>query len=145
MRVAFLVYGALYVVIEIVGHQLEQVSWPEVTALDVATALTNAFLTVAVLVAVLVAADVLGHRWRRHLAAVRLEEARLAAQEWVAAEPLTVQSWRPAARPPRAPGPPPPPPAGPAPPPPPPSRPATPTPARPGPRTCRATAPAASS
>jgi hypothetical protein len=96
MRVAFLVYGALYVVIEIVGHQLEQVSWPEVTALDVATAFTNAFLTVAVLVAVLVAADVLGHRWRRHLAAVRLEEARLAAQEWVAAEPLTVQSWRPA-------------------------------------------------
>jgi hypothetical protein len=95
MRVAFSVYGALYVVIEIVGHQLEQVSWPEITALDVATALTNAFLTVAVLVAVLVAVDVLGHRWRRHLAAVRLEEARLAAQEWVAAEPLTVQSWRP--------------------------------------------------
>src|SRR3954468_8120536 len=91
MRVAFLVYGVLYVVIEIVGYQLEQVSWPEITALDVATALTNAFLTVAVLVAVLVAADVLGHRWRRHLAAVRLEEARLAAQEWVAAEPLTVQ------------------------------------------------------
>ncbi len=100
MRVAFSVYGVLYVVIEIVGYQLEQVSWPEITALDVATALTNAFLTVAVLVAVLVAADVLGHRWRRHLAAVRLEEARLtearlAAQEWTDPEPITVQSWRP--------------------------------------------------
>ena len=56
MRVAFSVYGALYVVIEIVGYQLEQVSWPEITALDVATAVTNAFLTVAVLVAVLVTA-----------------------------------------------------------------------------------------
>jgi len=95
MRVAFSVYGVLYVVIEIVGYQLEQVSWPEITALDVATALTNAFLTVAVLVAVLVTADVLGHRWRRHLAAVRLEEARLAAQEWTDPEPITVQSWRP--------------------------------------------------
>jgi len=95
MRVAFLVYGVLYVVIEIVGYQLEQVSWPEITALDVATAVTNAFLTVAVLVAALVAIDVLGHRWRRHLAAVRLEEARLAAAEWADAEPITVQSWRP--------------------------------------------------
>ncbi len=95
MRVAFLVYGVFYVVIEIVGYQLEQVTWQEVTALDVATALTNAFLTVAVLVAVLVGIDVLGHRWRRHLAAVRLEEARLAAQEWTDPEPITVRSWRP--------------------------------------------------
>jgi hypothetical protein len=95
MRVAFLLYGALYVVIEIVGHQLEQVSWPEVTALDVATALTNAFLTVAVLVAVLVAIDVLGHRWHRHLRAAALERARVAAEKWADPEPLTVQSWRP--------------------------------------------------
>ena len=95
MRVAFLLYGVLYVVIEIVGYQLEQVSWPEITALDVATALTDAFLTVALLVAALVAVDVLGHRWRRHLRAVRLEQARLAAEEWTGAEPITVQSWRP--------------------------------------------------
>jgi hypothetical protein len=95
MRVAFLVYGVLYVVIEIVGHQLEQVSWPEITALDVATALTNAFLTVAVLVGVLVAVDVLGHRWRRSLRAWRLEQARLAIEEWVDPEPITVPAWRP--------------------------------------------------
>ena len=95
MRVAFLMYGALYVVIEIVGYQLEQVSWPEITALDVATAVANAFLTVAVLVAVLVAIDVLGHRWRRHLAAVRREEARLAAEAWADPQPITVPSWRP--------------------------------------------------
>jgi hypothetical protein len=95
MRVAFLMYGALYVVIEIVGYQLERVTWPEITPLDVATALTNAFLTVAVLAAALVAIDVLGHRWRRHLQAVRLEEARAAAAEWTDPEPITVQSWRP--------------------------------------------------
>src|SRR3954468_8723671 len=104
MRVAFLVYGVLYVVIEIVGYQLEQVSWPEITALDVATAVTNAFLTVAALVAVLVAIDVLGHRWRRHLHSLRVEQARLAAAEWIEGEsiegewigtgPITVQAWR---------------------------------------------------
>ena len=95
MKVAFAVYGLLYVVVEVVGYQLERVSWPEITALDVATAVTNAFLTVAVLVAVLVAADVLGHRWRRHRRALAVERARLAAQEWTEQQPLTVQAWRP--------------------------------------------------
>ncbi|WP_369138909.1 hypothetical protein [Modestobacter versicolor] len=96
MRVAFLVYGVLYVVIEVVGHQLAQVSWMEVTALDVATAVADAFLTVAVLVAVLVAVDVLGNRWHRHVQAARLEAARRAAEEWADPEPITVPSWRPA-------------------------------------------------
>ena len=95
MRIAFLVYGALYVVIEIVGYQLEQVSWPEITPLDVATAVTDALLTVAVLVAVLVLSDVLGHRWRRHLRAQQLERARLAAEEWADQGPIEVRSWRP--------------------------------------------------
>jgi hypothetical protein len=95
MRVAFSVYGVLYVVIEIVGYQLEQVSWPEITALDVATAVTNALLHVAVLAAALVAVDVLGHRWRRHRRALAAERARLAAEERTEAEPLTVPAWRP--------------------------------------------------
>ena len=94
MRMAIVVYGVLYVVIEVVGYQLEQVSWPAVTALDVATALTDAFLTVTVLVAVLVAADVLGHRWRRRLALQRLEQARLATAEWADPGVLDVTSWR---------------------------------------------------
>ena len=94
MRVAIVVYGVLYVVIEVVGHQLEQVSWPAVTALDVATALTDAFLTVAVLVGVLVAIDVLGHRWRRRLQLRRMEEARLATAEWADPGTLGVRSWR---------------------------------------------------
>jgi hypothetical protein len=98
MRVAFLVYGALYVVIEIVGHQLQQVSWPEITALDVASALADALLTVAVLVAVLVAIDVLAHRWRRHQQAVALEQARRPAEEQAHAPLLAVPSWRPEPR-----------------------------------------------
>ncbi|GAB4079767.1 hypothetical protein GCU67_01720 [Modestobacter muralis] len=94
MRVTFLVYGVLYVVIEVVGYQLEQVSWPAVTALDVATALTDAFLTVAVLVGVLVGIDVLGHRWRRARQLRLVEEARLATAEWADPGTLDVRSWR---------------------------------------------------
>ncbi|MCZ2830602.1 hypothetical protein O2W14_17330 [Modestobacter sp. VKM Ac-2986] len=94
MRVAIVVYGVLYVVIEVVGYQLEQVSWPAITALDVATALTNAFLTVAVLVGVLVGVDVLGHRWRRTRQLRLVEEARLATAEWADPGTLDVRSWR---------------------------------------------------
>ena len=94
MRVAIVVYGVLYVVLEVVGYQLERVSWPAITALDVATALTNAFLTVVVVVGVLVAIDVLGHRWRRHRQLRRLEEARLALAEWADPGTIDVPSWR---------------------------------------------------
>ncbi|MGY2079380.1 hypothetical protein [Modestobacter sp. SYSU DS0657] len=97
MRVPFLVYGVLYVVIEIIGYQLESVGWPELTPLDVAAAVTDAMLVVAVLVAVLVALDLLGHRWRRWVRAYREEQARLAQELWAAEQaPIGVQSWRPA-------------------------------------------------
>ena len=108
MRVSFVVYAVVYVVLEMVGYQLEQIGWPRITALDVASAVTNALLWVAVAAAVVVAVDVLGDRWRRHL---RAQERELA---WVASwrrrqgsgqgfgQPfgdegfLTVPSWRPA-------------------------------------------------
>ena len=48
MRVSFLVYGVLYVVFEVVGYQLEQIGWTDISALDVATAVTDGLLTVAV-------------------------------------------------------------------------------------------------
>jgi hypothetical protein len=93
MRVSFLVYGVLYVVIEMVGHQLDAVGWPQLTALDVASAVVNSLLVVAVGIAVLVAVDVLGHRWRRRLRAWRLEQAQLAEDRDSA--PITVRAWRP--------------------------------------------------
>ncbi|MGY1856807.1 hypothetical protein [Modestobacter sp. SYSU DS0290] len=97
MRVSFLVYGVLYVVIEVIGHQLESVGWPELTPLDVATAVTDAMLAVAVIVGALVAADLLGHRWRRWVRAHREEQARLAQERWAAEQaPIGVPSWRPA-------------------------------------------------
>jgi hypothetical protein len=93
MRVSFLVYGVLYVVIEMVGHQLDAIGWPQLTALDVATAVVNALLVVAVGIAVLVAADVLGHGWRKRVRGWRAEQARLAEQQ--EQTPITVRAWRP--------------------------------------------------
>jgi hypothetical protein len=95
VRVSFLVYGVLYVVAEIVGAQIEAIGWPQLTALDVATAVANACLTVAVGVAVLVGMDVGGRRWRRSLEAWRQERARLEAAPWEESGPITVSSWRP--------------------------------------------------
>lgn len=95
MRVSFLAYGVLYVVVEIVGAQIEATGWPHLTALDVATAAANACLTVAVGIAVLVGTDVGGRRWRRSLEAWREERARLAAVPWEEPGPITVSSWRP--------------------------------------------------
>ncbi len=93
MRVSFLVYGVLYVVMEVVGHQLQQVGWGHISALDVATALTDAFLTVAVCAAVLVALDLGVRRWGRSMAAWRLRGAGPDGEIW--GGPIG-EPWRPA-------------------------------------------------
>jgi hypothetical protein len=93
MRVSFLVYGVLYVVFEMVGYQLEQVGWAEVSGLDVATAVTDALLTVAVCAAVLLAADLARKRWGPAMRAWLAERAHPEAEIWD--EPIEVISWRP--------------------------------------------------
>lgn len=93
MRVWLLVYGVLYVVIEMTGHALATVGWPHITALDVATAVTDAFLTVAVAMAALLAAQLGTRRWGPLLAVRWRPEGPV---EWVPDRPLGVQSWRPA-------------------------------------------------
>ena len=93
MRVSFLVYGVLYVVFEVVGYQFEQIGWTDISALDVATALTDAFLTVALCAAVFVTVDLGARRWRRVMAAWRLDQADVDAELWD--RPVTVTSWRP--------------------------------------------------
>jgi hypothetical protein len=103
MRVSFLVYGVLYVAIEIVGNQLEKVGWPKITPLDVAEALTNAFLAIVVCIALVVAVDVARERWGPALRAWHEQRLRLAAEangdEWAEVvwddEPIGVRSWRP--------------------------------------------------
>jgi hypothetical protein len=94
VRISFLVYGVLYVVVEIVGAQIEAIGWPQLTALDVATAVANACLAVAVGIAVLVGMDVGGRRWHRSVVAWREERARLDAESWDEPGTITVSSWR---------------------------------------------------
>jgi hypothetical protein len=94
VKVWLLVYGALYVVFEVVGYRLEQIGWTDISGLDVATALTDAFLTLAVCAAALVALDLGAQRWRRAMTARQLERAGRHDEIWD--EPLPVTSWRPA-------------------------------------------------
>jgi hypothetical protein len=110
VRVSFLAYAVLYVLVEIVGAQLESIGWPQLTPLDVATAVANACLTVAVGIAVLVGLDLGGRRWRRAVLVRRAEQVRLAEQYWEEQPPIGVPSWRAeplalTAGPPPAPGP----------------------------------------
>ena len=102
MRVSFLVYGVLYVAFEIVGHQLETVGWPQITPLDVATALTDALLAIVICIALVVAVDLGRARWGPALRAWNQERLRLAAEAkadtWDDVtwddEPIGVRSWR---------------------------------------------------
>ena len=99
MRVSFLVYGVLYVVIEMIGHALETVGWAHVTPLDVASALTDALLFVVVCIALVVASDVGRQRWGPALAAWHEERLRAHAEAQTEVVwddgPIGVTSWRP--------------------------------------------------
>ena len=85
-----MVYGVLYVVLEMVGHQLELVGWSEVTALDVATAVTDVLLIVAICGAVLLALELGAQRWLR----TRRARENTSYTEWDDG-PIEVTSWRP--------------------------------------------------
>ncbi len=87
-----LAYGVLYVVLEVVGYQLGQIGWTDISGLDVATALTDAFLTVAVCAAVLVTLDLGARRWGRSMEAWRLQQAGEAMWD---DEPNGTASWWP--------------------------------------------------
>ncbi|WP_143278438.1 hypothetical protein [Blastococcus haudaquaticus] len=87
-------YGVLYVVVEMVGYHLEQVGWADISPLDVATAVTDALLTVAVCAAVLLALDLGRKRWGTSVAAWHSERGEHQAEIWD--EPIEVRSWRPA-------------------------------------------------
>jgi hypothetical protein len=93
MRISLWVYGLLYLLVEVTGHQLETVGWARITPLDFAEAVTDAALAVAVALAALLAAHLGAQRWRRSMAA--WHDARgLALLPVFGAGPITVTSWR---------------------------------------------------
>lgn len=91
MRVALLVYGLFLLVVELVGSRLAVVGWTRVTVLDVASAVTDAFLVVAVVLAVLLAGSLAARRWQQWLR--RGARARL-VESLRPARPIDVRSWR---------------------------------------------------
>ena len=104
MRVPVMAYVLLYLVVELIGAQLAAVAWGQITPLMVASAVTDAMLIVAVLVAALVAADLTKHRWRPALHTWMHERAHRHSAWWGRhahedgseyAEVIDVASWRP--------------------------------------------------
>jgi hypothetical protein len=91
MRLPILVYGVLYVVLEMVGHQLETVGWGRITPLHVASALVDALLAIVLAIAALVAFDLGRRRWGPALRA--WQERQLESTE-ERLEPIGVASWR---------------------------------------------------
>ena len=91
MRVWLLVYGALYVVVEMTGSALSSVGWSRITALDVASAVTDAFLAVSVAMAALLAVHLAARRWGPLLLTPADDGEPVEA---VPVTPIGVRSWR---------------------------------------------------
>jgi hypothetical protein len=89
-----LIYGVLYVVVEVVGYQLEQVGWTGVSALDVASAVTDALLFVSCCAAAWLALHLGARRWRRSMAAWHREGPPVHGEVWD--EPAHGRAARPA-------------------------------------------------
>lgn len=96
MRLSVLVYGVLYVVLEMVGHQLATVGWGRVTPLHVASALVDALLVIVVAIAALVLCDLARKRWGLAFRAWQERQLPAAEERW---EPIGVGSWRPESTP----------------------------------------------
>jgi hypothetical protein len=96
VRVPVLVYGVLYVVFEMVRHQLELIGWERVTPLHVASALVDALLAIVIAIGAVVAFDVGRRRWGPALRAWQERQLRMAAEAaQFDQEPIPVTSWRP--------------------------------------------------
>lgn len=91
VRIALLVYGLFLLVVELVGSRLALIGWGRVTVLDIASAVADASLVVAVVLAVLLSGKLAVRRWRRWLR--RAARARL-VESLRPARPIDVRSWR---------------------------------------------------
>ena len=94
---AFWGYGLVYVMFEVVGHQLESVGWVRLTPLDIAEATTDAALVVAVLLALVVIGHLGTDRFRHSMAEWRAERDLESSVDDLAfddLETITVTSWR---------------------------------------------------
>jgi hypothetical protein len=105
MRHALVAYGVVLVVLTMLARRFEAAGWTAVGALDVAAALVDALLVVAVAAALLLAGRLALEGWARSMAAWRRRRAH-DEEAWDEAEVIGVTSWRPGP-PPLPPAPPP--------------------------------------
>jgi hypothetical protein len=94
MRIWILAYGLLYIAFETVGYQLEQVGWAELTSLDVATAITDACLVVALVAAAYVGGDLALQRWRQSMTEWHARQEPAGWPVPFTYGPIGVSSWR---------------------------------------------------
>jgi hypothetical protein len=97
MRLAFWAYGLLYLLFEVIGQQLESIGWVRLTALDVADAVTQAALVVAIVLAVVVLGQLGAERLRRRIDQWHTERQLKESVDdpsFTDVETITVTSWR---------------------------------------------------
>lgn len=99
MKHVLVAYGVVLVVLVMLAREFEAAGWTDVDALDVAAALVDAVLVLAVAAGVLLAGRLGLERWARSMARWRRDRALADALAWPDAEVVGVTSWRPGAPP----------------------------------------------
>ena len=94
MRITMAVYALLYVVVEMLVHQLESAAWPPLSPLLVATAVTDALLVASVLLAVVVGVDITRRHWQPPLHTWLHRHATPHGDWWDHSTPFEARSWR---------------------------------------------------
>ncbi len=99
MKHALVAYGVVLVLLLMLVRQFEAAGWTGVGALEVATALVDSMLVLAVVAGGLLAGRLGLERWARSMSRWRREQALAAIGTWPEAEVIGVTSWRQGPRP----------------------------------------------
>jgi hypothetical protein len=100
MKHALVAYGTVLVVLTMLARRFEAAGWTGVDSLDVAAALVDSLLVLAVAAALLLAGRLALTAWARSMARWRRDRALAETLAVPEAEVVGVTSWRPGAPPP---------------------------------------------
>lgn len=100
MKHALVAYGTVLVVLTMLARRFEAAGWTGADSLDVAAALVDSLLVLAVAAALLLAGRLALTAWARSMARWRRDRALAESLAVPEAEVVGVTSWRPAAPPP---------------------------------------------
>ncbi|RBY75354.1 hypothetical protein DQ239_16880 [Blastococcus sp. TF02-09] len=86
--------GVVLVVLLMLAREYEAAGWTDVGVLELASALVNSLLVVAVAAGVLLAGRLGLESWARSMERWRRRQALAAGEDWADAEVVEVTSWR---------------------------------------------------